>query len=98
MNSLLKPTVRVENFAGALNFTSLPKGCNMNKICGCGSVPCGLKTVQRKVQIIEVRPLAAFHSIDSVVTGYHTYREVWQPVNAEVLLCDRQTSNFYGLQ
>ena len=33
------------------------------------------------------------YSIDTAVRGYHIYRDVWQPVNGEVLQCERQTSN-----
>lgn len=45
----------------------------------------------KKAQSIAV--MEASYSIDSAVRGYHVYSEVWKPVNAEVLQCERQTSN-----
>ena len=37
--------------------------------------------------------LMATFSFDSVVRGYHVYKDIWAAVHGETLLCRRETSN-----
>ena len=31
--------------------------------------------------------------VDSMIRGHHVYKEIWDPVNGEVLLCEREIGN-----